>query len=527
LLEARAKGRTGAAVRALVGLRPDVARVVRGGEVVEVPVAEVSVGDVVQVRPGTRVPVDGIVVRGSSFVDEAMLSGEPIPVEKVEGDRVTGGTVNGAGLLEFRVTDVGAGTVLARIIRMVQDAQGAKLPVQAVIDRVTGVFVPIVLGIALVTVAVWLVFGPGLGEALVAGVSVLIIACPCAMGLATPTSIMVGTGRAAEMGILFRKGAALQALRDVDVVAFDKTGTLTEGRPEVTDVVTHGAVTRAAVLAAAGAVEAGSEHPIAQAILRAAGAVARAEGFQSVTGAGVSAQVDGTRVMVGKAGMLEGEGLDVGSLAADADRLAGEGKTAFFVGIGDALAGVIAVADPIREGAVEAVAALHEMGVKVAMISGDRRATAEVIGARLGIDMIEADATPEDKVRIVRSLGGSVAFVGDGINDAPALAAADVGIAIGTGTDVAVETADVVLMAGDPVGVVRALGLSRAAMRNIHQNLGWAFGYNVLLIPVAAGVLYPMFGLVLSPMLAAGAMAMSSVAVVTNALRLRRFGEVS
>ena len=527
LLEARAKGRTGAAVRALVGLRPDVARVVRDGEVVEVPVAEVSVGDVVQVRPGTRVPVDGIVVRGSSFVDEAMLSGEPVPVEKVEGDRVTGGTVNGAGLLEFRVTDVGSGTVLARIIRMVQDAQGAKLPVQAVIDRVTGVFVPIVLGIALVTVLVWLVFGPGLGEALVAGVSVLIIACPCAMGLATPTSIMVGTGRAAEMGILFRKGAALQALRDVDVVAFDKTGTLTEGRPEVTDVVTHGAVTRAAVLAAAGAVEAGSEHPIAQAILRAAGAVARADGFQSVTGAGVSAQVDGTRVMVGKAGMLEGEGLDVGPLAADADRLAGEGKTAFFVGIGDALAGVIAVADPIREGAVEAVAALHEMGVKVAMISGDRRATAEVIGARLGIDMIEADATPEDKVRIVRSLGGSVAFVGDGINDAPALAAADVGIAIGTGTDVAVETADVVLMSGDPVGVVRALGLSRAAMRNIHQNLGWAFGYNVLLIPVAAGVLYPMFGLVLSPMLAAGAMAMSSVAVVTNALRLRRFGEVS
>jgi len=527
LLEARAKGRTGAAVRALVGLRPDVARVVRDGEVVEVPVAEVSVGDVVQVRPGTRVPVDGIVVRGSSFVDEAMLSGEPVPVEKVEGDRVTGGTVNGAGLLEFCVTDVGAGTVLARIIRMVQDAQGAKLPVQAVIDRVTGVFVPIVLGIALVTIAVWLVFGPGLGEALVAGVSVLIIACPCAMGLATPTSIMVGTGRAAEMGILFRKGAALQALRDVDVVAFDKTGTLTEGRPEVTDVVTHGAMTRAAVLAAAGAVEAGSEHPIAQAILRAAGAVARAEDFQSVTGAGVSAQVDGARVMVGKAGMLEGEGLDVGPLAADADRLASEGKTAFFVSIGDVLAGVIAVADPIREGAVEAVAALHEMGVKVAMISGDRRATAEVIGARLGIDMIEADATPEDKVRIVRSLGGSVAFVGDGINDAPALAAADVGIAIGTGTDVAVETADVVLMAGDPVGVVRALGLSRAAMRNIHQNLGWAFGYNVLLIPVAAGVLYPMFGLVLSPMLAAGAMAMSSVAVVTNALRLRRFGEVS
>jgi len=440
---------------------------------------------------------------------------------------VTGGTVNGAGLLEFRVTDVGAGTVLARIIRMVQDAQGAKLPVQAVIDRVTGVFVPVVLGIAVVTVLVWLVFGPGLGEALVAGVSVLIIACPCAMGLATPTSIMVGTGRAAEMGVLFRKGAALQALRDVDVVAFDKTGTLTEGRPEVTDVVTHGAATRETILAAAGAVEAGSEHPIAQAILRAAGDVAKADGFQSVTGAGVSAEVDGVRVLVGKAALLEGAGLDVGPLASEADRLAREGKTAFFVGLGDALAGVIAVADPVREGAAEVVAALQGMGVKVAMVSGDRRATAEVIGARLGVDVIEADAAPEDKVRIVKALGGSVAFVGDGINDAPALAAADVGIAIGTGTDVAVETADVVLMAGDPVGVVRALGLSRAAMRNIHQNLGWAFGYNILLIPVAAGVLYPVFGLVLSPMLAAGAMAFSSVAVVTNALRLRKFGEIT
>ena len=527
LLEARAKGRTGAAVRALVGLRPDVARVLRGGAVVEVPVAEVSVGDVVQVRPGARIPVDGIVVRGASFVDEAMLSGEPVPVEKAVDDRVTGGTVNGAGVLEFRVTDVGARTVLARIIRMVQDAQGAKLPVQAVIDRVTGVFVPVVLGIALLTVLVWLLFGPGLGEALVAGVSVLIIACPCAMGLATPTSIMVGTGRAAEMGVLFRKGAALQALRDVDIVAFDKTGTLTEGRPEVTDVVALKGLSREEVLRAAASVEAVSEHPIAQAILRAAGDVVQADDFQSITGKGVSANVDGARVLVGNRDLLVSAGIDVAPLATEADRLAGDGKTAFYIAISGELAGVIAVADPIREGAIEAVAALHTMGVKVAMVSGDRRATADVIGARLGIDIIEADASPEDKVRIVQGLGGLVAFVGDGINDAPALAAADVGIAIGTGTDVAVETADVVLMAGDPNGVVRALGLSRAAMRNIHQNLGWAFGYNILLIPVAAGVLYPMFGLVLSPMLAAGAMALSSVAVVTNALRLRRFGDVA
>ncbi len=524
LLEARAKGRTGAAVRALIGLRPDIARVMRGGEVVEVPTAEVVVGDIVQLRPGARVPVDGVVVRGESFVDEAMLSGEPVPVDKGDGDRVTGGTVNGAGLLEVRVTDVGAATVLARIIRMVQDAQGAKLPVQAVIDRVTGVFVPIVLGIALLTVLVWLLVGPGLGEALVAGVSVLIIACPCAMGLATPTSIMVSTGRAAELGVLFRKGAALQSLAGVEVVAFDKTGTLTEGRPEVTDVVTVSGVSRDAVLAAAGAVEAGSEHPIAQAILRAAGDVARADGFQSVTGAGVSGEVGGARVLVGTKQLLDREGVAADTLVEDADRLAREGKTAFFVAIDGALAGVIAVADPIRESAWAAVAALHDMGVKVAMVSGDRRATAEVIGAQLGIDIVVGDAAPDEKVRIVQNLQGSVAFVGDGINDAPALAAADVGIAIGTGTDVAVETADVVLMAGDPAGVAQALGLSRATMRNIHQNLGWAFGYNILLIPVAAGVLYPLFGLVLSPMLAAGAMALSSVAVVSNALRLRRFG---
>ena len=525
LLEARAKGRTGEAVRALIGLRPDVARVVRSGEVVDVPVASVVVGDVVQLRPGARVPVDGVVVRGASFVDEAMLSGEPVPVKKLVGDVVTGGTVNGAGLLEMRVSGVGSDTVLARIIEMVQEAQGAKLPVQEVIDRVTGLFVPVVLGIALVTVLVWLIFGPGLGEALVAGVSVLIIACPCAMGLATPTSIMVGTGRGAELGVLFRKGAALQALRDVDVVAFDKTGTLTEGRPEVTDVVVAEGATREDVLAAAGAVEAGSEHPIAQAILRAAGDVAQAADFASVTGAGVSATVEGARVLVGRAGLLHDAGVDITPLSDAADRLAGEGKTAFFVSISGALSGVIAVADPVRAGAADVVSELHNMGVKVAMISGDRQATAEVIGAQLGIDVVKADATPDDKVRVLSDLGGKVAFVGDGINDAPALAAADVGIAIGTGTDVAVETADVVLMSGDPAGVVRALGLSRAAMRNIHQNLGWAFGYNVLLIPVAAGVLYPAFGLVLSPMLAAGAMAFSSVAVVSNALRLRRFGD--
>ena len=524
LLEARAKGQTGAAVRALIGLRPETARRLRDGSVEEVPLVEIAVGDVVQIAPGARVPVDGRVVSGASYVDEAMLSGEPVPVAKGPGDAVTGGTVNGTGALDVEVTEVGSATVLARIIDMVRDAQGAKLPVQAVIDRVTGVFVPVVLAIAIITFGVWLALGPGLAEALVAAVSVLIIACPCAMGLATPTSIMVATGRAAELGVLFRKGDALQRLREVDSVAFDKTGTLTEGRPEVVDVVTLGAVTREGLLNAAAAVEAHSEHPIARAILRAAPNVARADTFESRTGGGVSGTVDGREIVVGTPALLAEKGVDAAELQAEAEAFAKAGKTVFFVAIDGAPAGLIAVADALRPGAREMIDALHDMGLQVQMISGDRKETAKAVGDALGVDVVHGEASPDDKVKLIEEIGktANVAFVGDGINDAPALAAANVGVAIGTGTDVAIETADVVLMSGEPKGVINAVQLSRATMRNIKENLGWAFGYNILLIPVAAGVLYPAFGLLLSPMLAALAMAFSSVAVVTNALRLKR-----
>ncbi|MXQ08876.1 heavy metal translocating P-type ATPase [Alphaproteobacteria bacterium GH1-50] len=521
-LEARAKGRTGAAIRKLMGLRPDSATVVTATGTETRPLSEIGVGDVILVKPGERIAVDGTVTEGEAHVDESMITGEPVPVAKAVGDTVTGGTVNGASVLKVRATGVGSDTVLAGIIRMVRDAQGAKLPIQGLVDRITAWFVPVVLVVAAVTILVWAVT-TDISFALVAGVSVLIIACPCAMGLATPTSIMVGTGRAAELGVLFRKGDALQALSGVRVVAFDKTGTLTEGRPEVTDVVTAEGVDRDRALALAAAVEASSEHPLARAILRAAADVPEATGFRSVTGQGVEGVVDGAEVRVGTRTFAMGEALD--PFGDEVTRLSGEGKTVFYLSQGGTALGVIAVADPIREGARRVIDGLHAEGVEVAMISGDARATAEVIAARLGIDHVVADAKPETKVAAIRDLAarGPLAFVGDGINDAPALAEANVGIAIGTGTDIAVEAADVVLMSGDPEGVLRATGISHAVMRNIRQNLGWAFGYNVLLIPVAAGLLYPVFGLLLSPMLAAGAMALSSVAVVTNALRLRRW----
>ncbi|WP_238364465.1 heavy metal translocating P-type ATPase [Mesobacterium pallidum] len=521
-LEARAKGRTGEAIRRLVGLRPDTAIVLRDGAQVEVPVDTVATGDTLLIRPGTRVPVDAEVLDGQSFVDESMLTGEPIPVGKGRGDAITGGTVNGAGALTVRATAVGAGTTLSRIIHMVEDAQAAKLPIQGLVDRITLWFVPAVMGLALLTVLVWLVFGPApaLTHALVAGVSVLIIACPCAMGLATPTSIMVGTGRAAEMGVLFRKGDALQALEGVEVVAFDKTGTLTQGKPELTDVELHGDWTRDALLRIAAAAESASEHPVARAVVAAApqGGDSVVEGFTSVTGYGIAARVDGREVRIGALRYMVREGI-----AATEPAFVGAGHTPLYVAIDGALAGVLGVSDPVKPGAKEAIAALKAQGLRVAMITGDTRATASAIAGQLGIDEVVAEVLPEGKVDAVKGLQaqGRVAFVGDGINDAPALAAADVGLAIGTGTDVAVETADVVLMSGAIQGVVNAVALSRATLRNIRQNLGWAFGYNVLLIPVAAGVFYPAFGWMLSPMLGAGAMALSSVFVLTNALRLR------
>jgi Cu+-exporting ATPase len=520
-LEARAKGQTGEAIRKLVALRPAAALVERGGEAVEVPVEEIRRGEVLRIRPGERIAVDGMVREGTSFVDESMVTGEPMPVEKGKGATLIGGTVNGAGALRMRATAVGADTMLARIIAMVEEAQGARLPVQDLVNKITLWFVPAVMAVALVTVLVWLVFGPGIAHALVAGVAVLIIACPCAMGLAVPVSIMVGTGRAAELGVLFRQGDALQALSGVRTVAFDKTGTLTEGRPDVTDLVAFSG-DEAGLLAQVAGVEALSEHPLSGAILRAAKArgvtVPQAAGVEALPGLGVVGTVGGVRVAVGNARLMAREGAE-GFEAAEA--FAAQGKTVALVAVDGVAAGVIAVADRVKPGAKAAVAALRRAGLRVVMISGDRAAAARAVGDALGVDEVIADVLPEGKVVAVRGLEGPVAFVGDGINDAPALAAAAVGIAIGTGTDVAVESADVVLMSGDPGGVVNALEVSRRTMRNIRENLIWAFGYNVLLIPVAAGVAYPFGGWMLSPVLAAGAMALSSVLVLTNALRLR------
>jgi Cu+-exporting ATPase len=527
-MEARAKGRTGAAIARLVSLAPKTAQVERDGEVVELALADVIVGDILHLRPGEKLAVDGEVIDGESFVDESMISGEPAPVAKAAGAAVTGGTVNGTGALRYRALRVGADTMLAQIIRMVAEAQGARLPVQDLVNKITGWFVPAVLGAAVLTVLVWLIFGPepALTHALVAGVAVLIIACPCAMGLAVPVSIMVGTGRAAELGVLFRKGAALQALQSVGVVALDKTGTLTAGRPEMTDFVLAQGFNSDVVLARIASVETKSEHPIAQAVLRAARErgldLPPAFDFTSVTGYGIAAQVAGQRVLVGSARYMAQEGVD--PLAKAGATLAANGKTPLYAALAGRLAAVIGVSDPVKPGTPEAIAALKAMGLRVVMISGDNADTARVIAGELGIKDVVAEVLPDGKVAALTGLradGVTLAFVGDGINDAPALAAADVGIAIGTGTDVAIEAADVVLISGDLRGVVSALAVSHATMRNIKQNLFWAFGYNAALIPVAAGVLYPIWGVQLSPMLAAGAMAMSSVFVLSNALRLR------
>jgi Cu+-exporting ATPase len=535
-LEAIAKGRTSEAIRRLMGLQAKTARVVREGpsgpREVEVPIAEVTPGDVIRVRPGEKVPVDGVVLEGASYVDEAMITGEPIPAEKTEGAEVTGGTINQSGSFLFRAERVGAETVLAQIIRMVEDAQASRPAIQALADKVVAVFVPVVLGIAAITFGVWLAFGPapGLTFALVAAVSVLIIACPCAMGLATPTSIMVGTGKAAELGILFRKGEALQTLQEAEVIALDKTGTLTEGRPQLTDLDVRPGFAEDEVLRLVAAVETQSEHPIARAIVVAAEErvldVPPVGDFEAVPGFGARGTVGGTPVEVGADRFMAQLGLDVGPFADAARRLAEEGKSPLYASVGGQLAAVLAVADPIKETTPEAIEALHREGLRVAMITGDNRATAEAIARQLGIDEVLAEVLPADKAEAVKQLqaeGGKVAFVGDGINDAPALAQADVGLAIGTGTDIAIESADVVLMRGDLRGIVSARALSEATLRNIKQNLFWAFAYNTALIPVAAGVLYPVFGVLLNPIFAAAAMGVSSVFVLTNALRLRRF----
>ncbi|MEL6520968.1 MAG: heavy metal translocating P-type ATPase [Pseudomonadota bacterium] len=535
-MEARAKGRTSEAIRRLMRLAPNTARIRRNGETIEIDVADVVTGDVIEVRPGERLPVDGEVVKGASYVDESMITGEPLPVAKGPGDIVVGGTVNQTGHFRFRATAVGRDTMLAQIVRMVEDAQGGKLPIQAMVDKVTLYFVPTVMVLASLTFVIWLIFGPdpSLPFGLVTAVAVLIIACPCAMGLATPTSIMVGTGRGAELGVLFRKGEALQVLADARVVAFDKTGTLTEGAPQMTDLQVADGLKRTKVLAQVAAVEAQSEHPIARALVKAAERegldLPEVADFESLTGMGVKARVGDTSIEIGTKRFMTELGHDVQHFAETAERLASEGKSPFYVAISKRPAAIVAVADPIKATTPGAVEALRGLGLKVVMVTGDNRRTADAIAKRLGIDDVVAEVLPNGKIDAVRKLKaryGKVAFVGDGINDAPALAEADVGLAIGTGTDVAIEAADVVLMSGSLATVPKAISLSTATIRNIRQNLFWAFAYNTALLPVAAGALYPAFGVLLSPIFAAGAMALSSIFVLGNALRLRRWRPTS
>jgi Cu+-exporting ATPase len=530
--EAKAKGRAGDAIRRLLGLQVKTARVLEDGVETDVPVETVTRGDVVIVRPGERIPVDGEVVGGSSFVDESMVTGEPIPARKERGDTVVGGTVNGTGAFRFEATKVGAETLLAQIVRTVEAAQGSKLPIQAIVDRITMWFVPAVIAIALVTFAAWYAFGPApaLSYALVNAVAVLIIACPCAMGLATPTSIMVGTGRAAQLGVLFRRGEALQALKDTTVVALDKTGTLTTGRPELTDIAVAAGFAEIEVLGLVAAVETRSEHPIGAAIVAAARrrglSPAEPVGFSGEPGFGVVATVEGRRVAIGADRMMTRDGLDLSPFAETAARLGRLGRSPLYAAVDGRLAAILAVADPAKETSAAALDALRAQGMRIVMVTGDNRTTAKAIADALGIDEVIAEVLPTNKAGVVERLqegGARVAFVGDGINDAPALAQADVGLAIGTGTDIAIESADVVLMSGDLGNVANAIALSRATMLNIAQNLFWAFGYNAILIPVAAGVLFPAFGILMSPIFAGLAMAASSVSVVGNALRLRRF----
>ncbi|QOC24205.1 copper-translocating P-type ATPase [Wenzhouxiangella sp. AB-CW3] len=531
-LEALARGRTNAAIRRLLDLKAHTARVERDGQEEEVPVESLKRGDVVVVRPGEKIPVDGEIIDGTSEIDESMLTGEPLPVRRGVGDAVVGGTVNQAGSIRFKVTRTGGDTVLSQIISLVEQAQADKLPIQALVDRVTRYFVPAVMAVAFVTLIVWLLFGgeAALSMALVNAVAVLIIACPCAMGLATPTSIMVGTGKGAEAGILFRRGDALQRLRDVGVVAFDKTGTLTEGQPELKDIVPAGDFDEQGLLTLAAAVEHRSEHPIARAIVDAASQreveYGEAENFETFTGRGVQASVQGRAVAIGGKSLMRDRSVDVAALEERAGELADRGWTPVYIAVEGQLAGLLAVSDALKSEAADTVTWLHRQGIEVVMITGDNERAANAVAAELGIDQILAEVSPEDKDRAVQDLreraGQPVAFVGDGINDAPALARADVGIAIGTGTDVAIESAEVVLMAGDLANVPRAIALSRATLKNIRQNLFWAFAYNTALIPVAAGILYPAAGILLSPMLAAVAMSASSLFVLGNALRLKR-----
>jgi len=529
-LEAVSKGRTSESIKKLMGLKPKTATVLQDGKEIEIPIDEVEAGDMLLVRPGERVPVDGVVVSGASAVDESMITGESMPVDKGPSSTVTGGTINKNGALVFRAEKVGADMALSRIIKLVEDAQGSKAPIAKLADVVSGIFVPVVFAIALVSAGAWLLAGQSAVFALTIFVAVLTIACPCALGLATPTAIMVGTGKGAELGVLIKSGEALETAHKVQVVVFDKTGTITEGKPALTDIFPADGVVEEDLLSLAGAAEKASEHPLGEAIVRAAElrglALPEPASFEALPGRGIIALIEGRAFSLGNARLMTERGVDTGSLSARAEGLAAAGKTPMFAAADGALLGLIAVADVVKPNSAAAVARLHAMGMETVMITGDSRPTAEAIAVEVGIDRVLAEVLPGDKageVKKLQSEGRRVAMVGDGINDAPALAQADVGIAIGSGTDVAIESADIVLMRSDLMDVPTALLLSRQVIRNIKQNLFWAFGYNVLGIPVAAGILYAFGGPLLSPVIAAAAMSMSSVSVLSNALRLRRF----
>ncbi|MBO6902544.1 MAG: heavy metal translocating P-type ATPase [Rhizobiaceae bacterium] len=531
VLELRARERTGSAIRALLDLAPKTARrIAEDGTETDVPLDEVRTGDRLRVRPGDSVPVDGIVVEGRSSVDESMITGEPVPVEKVEGDVLTGGTLNRNGSLVMEAERVGSETKLSQIVEMVAKAQRSRAPIQGMADRVSFYFVPAVVLVAIAAFIGWALFGPSpaMIYAIVSAVSVLIIACPCALGLATPMSIMTATGRGAQAGVLIRDAEALERFAAVDTLIVDKTGTLTEGKPRLTDIVAASGFEEAEVLSLAASLERGSEHPLAEAIVEGAGdkgiKLTPASDFEASTGKGVSGEVSGKRVALGNRTMMDDLGVDAAALAENADALRGEGKTAMFVAVAGKLAGIVAVSDPIKETAAGAIRALHDSGLKIIMATGDNERTARAVAARLGIDEVRADMLPQDKQALVEELrrdGAKVAMAGDGVNDAPALAAADVGIAMGTGADVAMESAGITLVKGDLTGIVRARRLARATIRNIKQNLFFAFVYNAVGVPVAAGILYPILGVLLSPMIAAAAMSLSSVSVISNALRLR------